>query len=169
MLQSVDFLPAFQFLGGGIFILKGDRHWTLLPLWKYPEISFSLTLQILQIGKPKLLLQLFLNLNNVALLSSDVRRDMTKPAKWLCAQRRLRSAWASAQSDQSLRCPHEGSLGPELPNERTAKTLIRLGRCPGWSESSLGAHSFCWFCHVTAHLQMCPKSTGRLATSVDPD
>ena len=31
-------------------------------------------------------------------------RDMTKPTKWLCAQRRLRSAWASVQSDQSLRC-----------------------------------------------------------------
>ena len=30
--------------------------------------------------------------------------DMTKPTKWVCAQRRLRSAWASAQSDQSLRC-----------------------------------------------------------------
>ena len=28
----------------------------------------------------------------------------------------------------------------------------RLGRCPGWSESSLGAHSFCWFCHVVAHI-----------------
>ena len=28
-----------------------------------------------------------------------------------CAQRRLRSAWASAQSDQSC-CPHEESLGP---------------------------------------------------------
>ena len=42
----------------------------------------------------------------------------------LSAQRRLRSAWAS-----------------------TAKTLI-----PGWSESSLGAHSFCWFCHVVAHI-----------------
>ena len=39
-------------------------------------------------------------------------RDMTKPTKWLCAQRRLRSAWASAQSDQRLRCPHEESLGP---------------------------------------------------------
>ena len=38
-------------------------------------------------------------------------RDMTKPTKWVCAQRRLRSAWASAQSDQSLRCPHEESLG----------------------------------------------------------
>ena len=35
---------------------------------------------------------------------------------------------------------------------RTAKTLIRLGGCPGWSESSLGAHSLCWFCHVTARL-----------------
>ena len=65
---------------------------------------------------------------------------MTKPTKWLCAQRRLRSAWASAQSDQSLRCPHEESLVPYLPIERTAKTLIRLGRWPGWSKSSLGAH-----------------------------
>ena len=41
-----------------------------------------------------------------------VSRDMTKPTKWLCAQRRLRSAWASAQSDQSLRCPYEEALGP---------------------------------------------------------
>ena len=23
--------------------------------------------------------------------------------------------------------------------------------CPGWSESSLGAQSFCWFCHEAAH------------------
>ena len=29
----------------------------------------------------------------------------------ICVQRRLRSAWASGQSDQSLRCPHEGNLG----------------------------------------------------------
>ena len=35
-----------------------------------------------------------------------------KTNKWLRAQRRLRSAWASAQSDQSLRCPHEEALGP---------------------------------------------------------
>ena len=40
----------------------------------------------------------------------------------MCAQRRLRSAWASAQTDQRLRCPHEESLGPLLPIERTAKT-----------------------------------------------
>ena len=28
--------------------------------------------------------------------------------------------------------------------------LIWLGGCPGWSESSLGAQSFCWFCYVVA-------------------
>ena len=57
----------------------------------------------------------------------------------MCAQRRLRSAWASAQTDQSLHCPHEEALGSQLPIRRTAKTLIRLGGCSGWSESSLGA------------------------------
>ena len=40
----------------------------------------------------------------------------TKPTT--CAQRRLGSAWA----DQSLRCPHEESLGPWLSFERTAKS-----------------------------------------------
>ena len=29
---------------------------------------------------------------------------------------------------------------------------IRLGGCPGWSESSLGAHRFVGFCHALAHL-----------------
>ena len=29
--------------------------------------------------------------------------------------------------------------------QHTAKTLIRLGGCPGWSESSLGAHHFVGF------------------------
>ena len=31
--------------------------------------------------------------------------DMIKPTKWVCAQRRLRAGWASAQSDQNIRCP----------------------------------------------------------------
>ena len=58
----------------------------------------------------------------------------------LCAQRRLRSAWASSQSDHSLRCPHGETLGPLLPIKRIAKTLIRLCECPGRSESLLSAH-----------------------------
>ena len=31
----------------------------------------------------------------------DLSHDMTKPTKWVCARRRLRSAWASAQSSLS--------------------------------------------------------------------
>ena len=59
---------------------------------------------------------------------------MTKPTKWHVP---------SEDSDQpghpsSLRCPHEESLGPELPIERIAKTLIRLGEC--------------LFCHEVAQL-----------------
>ena len=52
----------------------------------------------------------------------------------LYTQQRLRSAWASAQFDQSLPCSPEESLGPKLPTECTPKSLIS----PGWSESSLG-------------------------------
>ena len=89
-------------------------------------------------------------------IALSIWAPVTKPTKWVCSQRRLRSAWASAQPDQSLRCPHEESLDPELPNERTAKTLIRLGGCPGWSESSLGAQAHCWFCHEAAHIAMRP-------------
>ena len=96
----------------------------------------------------------------------SMSHDMTKPTKWLCAQRRLRSAWASAQSNQSLRCPHEESLGPWLPIERTAKTLIRLGGCPGWSESSLGAQSLCWFCHVAAQVYTVYKLIKRNETTL---
>ena len=82
----------------------------------------------------------------------EMSRDMTKPTKWLCAQRRLRSAWASAQSDQSLRCALNVQLRTQAFFMRTAKTLNRLGGCPGWSESLLGAHSFYWFCHVAAQM-----------------
>ena len=71
---------------------------------------------------------------------------------WQNQQNECAPSEDSDQPDQSLRCPHEESLGPYPPNERTAKTLIRLGRCPGWSESLLGAHSLCSFCYVAAQM-----------------
>ena len=40
----------------------------------------------------------------------------------LCAQRRLGSAWVSAQCDQSLGCPEEESLGPLSASEDWADT-----------------------------------------------
>ena len=79
-------------------------------------------------------------------------RLVTKPTKRVCAQRRLRSALASSQSDQSLRCAFSGLLRTQAFFMRTGKTLIRLDGCPGWSESSLGAQPHCWFCHVAAHI-----------------
>ena len=45
---------------------------------------------------------------NWFILRGKMSRLMTKPTKWLCTQRRLRSAWASAQTDQSLRCALDG-------------------------------------------------------------
>ena len=45
----------------------------------------------------------------------------------------------------SLRCALNGYLRIQAFFMRTAKTLIRLGGCPGWSESSMREHSFCWF------------------------
>ena len=54
--------------------------------------------------------------------SDKMSRDMIKPTKWVCAQRRLRSAWASAQSDQSLRCVLSGLLRIQAFFMRTAKT-----------------------------------------------
>ena len=47
-----------------------------------------------------------------------------------------RSAWASAQS------------------ESVFAVRMKTGIRPGWSESSLGTHSFCWFCHVGAHFYL---------------
>ena len=44
------------------------------------------------------------------------------------------------KSDQSLRCALNGWVRPQAFFIRTAKTLIRLGGCPGWSESSLGSY-----------------------------
>ena len=79
-------------------------------------------------------------------------RLMTKPTKWFVRPANTQNSLGiSAQSDQSLHCPHEETLGPQLPIERTAKTLIRLGGCPGWSESSLGAKLICCFCHEAAN------------------
>ena len=58
-------------------------------------------------------------------------------------------SWASTQSDKRLCCPHAVATHPKSAQRR----LIRLDGCPGWSESSLGAHSFCWFCHVVAQIK----------------
>ena len=65
---------------------------------------------------------------------------MTKPTKWLCAQWRLRSAWASAQSDQSSLSAwrKRRSLATHWAHSKDSDQNGRM--------SSLGAQSFCMFC-----------------------
>ena len=58
---------------------------------------------------------------------------------YMCAQRRLKSACASAQSDLSLPYPHGQILHLCLSKMCQMKSLIRLFECAGWSESSVGA------------------------------
>ena len=103
-----------------------DAVFPSLPLSTSPSWSFHCPLQ---------------NWKDLEKWAYHLSRLMTKPTKWLCAQPRLRSVWASAQSDQSLRCAFNGYLRTQAFFTRTAKTQIRLGGCPGWSESSLGAHA----------------------------
>ena len=89
----------------------------------------------------------------------------------MCAQRRLRWAWASAQSDQSLRCLHEEMkkawfLSYPLSTQRT---LIRLwAHSELWfdwadAQADLGLRwthmPLCWFCHEAAHFSVWKQQT----------
>ena len=66
---------------------------------------------------------------------------MTKPTKWLCAQWRLKSAWASTKSDQCLSlCAQWVAKDPSFLHA-DSKDSDQSGGCPGWSESSLSAHA----------------------------
>ena len=79
----------------------------------------------------------------------NLSHDMTKPTKWVCAQRRLTSAWASAQSDQFSLCAqwvakdpmflHADSEDSDQTGRMSRKTQVSLVIRPVWSESSLCA------------------------------
>ena len=56
-------------------------------------------------------------------------RDMTKQTNWLCAQRRLRSAWASTQSEQSSLCAQCVAKDPRFLHA-DSKDSNQTGRMP---------------------------------------
>ena len=62
--------------------------------------------------------------------NNNLSRDMTKPTMWLCAHRRLRSAWASAdaQADLSLRWAHTQLIGFVMSRLIKAFGQIGLGK-----------------------------------------
>ena len=70
----------------------------------------------------------------------------------MCTQRRLRSAWASAQSDQCLRCPHEETWVLSYPLSTQQRRWL------DWADAQSDL-SLCWalshfvgFCHEAAHI-----------------
>ena len=91
-------------------------------------------------------------------------RRMTKPTKWhvLPANTQISLGIRPVWSESSLSAWRK--LVSLATHECTAKTLIRLGGCPGWSlwsdwadvQADLNlcwAHMpYCWFCHEAAHL-----------------
>ena len=70
------------------------------------------------------------NVSSVLLVRPLFEPPHDKTNKMIYAPSEDRSAWASAQSDQSLRCPHEESWVLSYPFS-TQQTLIRLGGYPG--------------------------------------
>ena len=111
-----------------------------------------------------------LNLNNY-FLTMNYYDSHIGAASWqnkqngMCAQRKLRSAWASAQSDQSLRCVLSGPKGPKLSScgqrrlwSDCADAQADLRLWSDWADAQADlslrwAHMpFCWFCHEAAHM-----------------
>ena len=96
----------------------------------------------------------------------NISHDMTKPTKWMCAQRRLRSAWASAQSDQSLRCPHEESWADaqaDLSLRRAHSHFVGFVMSRPLLKVLTSHQTFISFlslnlnCHVTTYMMMLSK------------
>ena len=57
----------------------------------------------------------------------------------------IRPVWSESSMSASRKL---GSLATHWAHSEDSDQSQRMPR--GWSESSLGTHSFCWFCHVAA-------------------
>ena len=77
----------------------------------------------------------------------------------MCDQQSLNSACAYAQSDQSLCCSFDYSMGVKLLTEHHLEFLSLKGGCRGSSESTHVKMPHRWKSHALAHLSF--KYTGR--------
>ena len=73
---------------------------------------------------------------------------MTKQTKWVCAQRRLRSAWTSAQSDQSSLSTRR-KLGSLAIHWAHSEESVQTVRSLQWAH-----RPFRWFCQAATHFKM---------------
>ena len=70
----------------------------------------------------------------------------------MCDQQRLRSAWAYAQSNQSLCWSLEYLLNVKLLIEHHLECISLKGGCTGSYESTLVKMPHCWKSHATAQI-----------------
>ena len=89
---------------------------------------------------------------------------MTNSAACYCCNVKCYAKWAATWQNQQSDCaPSEDSDQPGHPPSLITVFVIRMKKAwvlsyPSgaqqrlWSESSLGAQSLCWFCHVAAHI-----------------
>ena len=100
--------------------------------------------------------KLFLNYHYISTISV-LNQHLKWAASWqnqqngLCTQQRLRSAWASTQSDQSLLCAQWVAKDPTFLCEHSEDWS-------DWADAQADpslrwAHMpFCWFCHEAAQM-----------------
>ena len=70
----------------------------------------------------------------------------------MCDQHSLRSAYAYAQSDQSLCLSLEYSMTVKLLSKHNLEIISLKGGCAGASESTLVKIPHCWKSHVAARI-----------------
>ena len=80
------------------------RH--LLKTWGWATLS-NLTRYLLMMETCTVYTSAYSSCCLLTFTMDNMSYDMTKPTKWVYTQWRLRSAWASAQSDQRFRCPYK--------------------------------------------------------------
>ena len=94
----------------------------------------------------------------------ELQHDKTN--KMTCSHRRLRWAWAATQFDQSSLFALRNLWSFHWAY---SKDSDQTGWMPRLIRVLPGAHSFCWFCHVVAHLFMPNKTRGPLVLYRSPE
>ena len=74
----------------------------------YAKMTFVITLQNIPVWLYENLRKIYAYKNVSSGYMPTINEPRQNQQKCMCAQRRLRSAWASAQSDQSLGCALSG-------------------------------------------------------------
>ena len=152
VISSFDSFPFLQ------------EFWIFLSEFTVSSIShpqhakYNLSINKINLNLNKTHLWVWISTNHIVILSGQTMMiwaaSRQNQQNDLYAQRRLRSAWASAQSNKRLRCPHEETFDPQLPTECISDQSWRMPRLI-WVFAGRTYH-FCWFCHEAAQLEWEP-------------